>query len=86
MSLTPVPTASAKITSNTLLERKQARQPITALTAYDYATARPRHESAQVSLSDRYPGPVNQRFCRRYARPKSSDIAKTILEPWVGGS
>jgi 3-methyl-2-oxobutanoate hydroxymethyltransferase len=31
---------SAKITPNTLLERKQAHQPITSLTAYDYATAR----------------------------------------------
>jgi 3-methyl-2-oxobutanoate hydroxymethyltransferase len=40
MSLTPVVTGSAKINSNTLLERKQAHQPITALTAYDYATAR----------------------------------------------
>ncbi len=43
MSLTPVTTgsaASAKITLDTLLERKQAHQPITALTAYDYATAR----------------------------------------------
>lgn len=40
MSLTPVSAASAKITPNTLLERKQAHQPITALTAYDYATAR----------------------------------------------
>src|SRR6201985_3982056 len=42
MSLTPVtgPTASAKITPHTLLERKQAHHPITALTAYDYATAR----------------------------------------------
>jgi 3-methyl-2-oxobutanoate hydroxymethyltransferase len=42
MSLTPVSglTTSAKITPNTLLERKQAHQPITALTAYDYATAR----------------------------------------------
>jgi 3-methyl-2-oxobutanoate hydroxymethyltransferase len=40
MSLTPVAAASAKITPNTLIERKQAHQPITALTAYDYATAR----------------------------------------------
>jgi 3-methyl-2-oxobutanoate hydroxymethyltransferase len=40
MSLTPVTAASAKITPHTLLERKQAHQPITALTAYDYATAR----------------------------------------------
>jgi 3-methyl-2-oxobutanoate hydroxymethyltransferase len=42
MSLTPVigSATSAKITPNTLLERKQAHQPITALTAYDYATAR----------------------------------------------
>ena len=48
MSLTPVATGStpfAKITSNTLLERKQAHQPITALTAYDYATARLADES-----------------------------------------
>jgi 3-methyl-2-oxobutanoate hydroxymethyltransferase len=42
MSLTPVtgPPTSQKITPHTLLERKQARRPITALTAYDYATAR----------------------------------------------
>jgi 3-methyl-2-oxobutanoate hydroxymethyltransferase len=43
MSLTPVingSAGSAKITPDTLLERKQAHQPITALTAYDYATAR----------------------------------------------
>jgi 3-methyl-2-oxobutanoate hydroxymethyltransferase len=40
MSLTPVATPSAKITPHTLQERKQAHQPITALTAYDYATAR----------------------------------------------
>jgi 3-methyl-2-oxobutanoate hydroxymethyltransferase len=40
MSLTPVAAASAKVTPNTLLERKQEHQPITALTAYDYATAR----------------------------------------------
>jgi len=40
MSLTPVTAASAKITPHTLLERKQAHQPITSLTAYDYATAR----------------------------------------------
>jgi 3-methyl-2-oxobutanoate hydroxymethyltransferase len=40
MSLTPVTSPSAKITPNTLLERKQAHQPVTALTAYDYATAR----------------------------------------------
>jgi 3-methyl-2-oxobutanoate hydroxymethyltransferase len=40
MSLTPVSAPSAKITPNTLLERKQAHQPITSLTAYDYATAR----------------------------------------------
>ena len=40
MSLIPVPTSPAKITPHTLLERKQAHQPITALTAYDYATAR----------------------------------------------
>jgi 3-methyl-2-oxobutanoate hydroxymethyltransferase len=40
MSLTPVAAHSAKITPNTLLERKQAHQPITSLTAYDYATAR----------------------------------------------
>ena len=48
MSLTPVttgPAASAKITPDTLLERKQAHQPITALTAYDYATARLADES-----------------------------------------
>src|ERR1039458_3744256 len=29
-----------KITAQTLLDRKQAHQPITALTAYDYSTAR----------------------------------------------
>jgi 3-methyl-2-oxobutanoate hydroxymethyltransferase len=40
MSLSPVAAASAKVTPNTLLERKQAHQPITSLTAYDYATAR----------------------------------------------
>ena len=40
MSLTPVAAAPAKITPHTLLERKQAHQPITSLTAYDYATAR----------------------------------------------
>ena len=40
MSLIPVATAPAKITPHTLLERKQAHQRITALTAYDYATAR----------------------------------------------
>src|SRR6478609_6298356 len=40
MSLTPVAAPSPKITPNTLLERKQAHQPITSLTAYDYATAR----------------------------------------------
>lgn len=53
MSLTPVatgPAASAKITPNTLLERKQARQPITALTAYDYATARLADESGMDLL------------------------------------
>jgi 3-methyl-2-oxobutanoate hydroxymethyltransferase len=40
MSLTPVVAASAKITPLTLLERQQRHQPITALTAYDYATSR----------------------------------------------
>jgi 3-methyl-2-oxobutanoate hydroxymethyltransferase len=45
MSLIPVTSPSAKITPNTLLERKQAHQPITALTAYDYATARLADES-----------------------------------------
>jgi 3-methyl-2-oxobutanoate hydroxymethyltransferase len=43
MSLTPVSSGSAgaaKITPDTLLERKQTHQPITALTAYDYPTAR----------------------------------------------
>src|ERR1017187_7350930 len=29
-----------KVTAQTLLDRKQAHQPITALTAYDYSTAR----------------------------------------------
>ena len=48
MSLIPVatgPAASAKITPDTLLERKRAHRPITALTAYDYATARLADES-----------------------------------------
>ena len=48
MSLIPVMTgtaASAKVTPHTLLERKNLRQPITALTAYDYATARLADES-----------------------------------------
>jgi len=42
MSLTPVADSagSRKVTPQTLLERKQAHRPITALTAYDYATAR----------------------------------------------
>jgi 3-methyl-2-oxobutanoate hydroxymethyltransferase len=41
MSLTPVAgPATPKVTPHTLLERKQAHQPITALTAYDYATSR----------------------------------------------
>lgn len=43
MSLIPVtsaPAGAAKVTPHILLERKQAKQPITALTAYDYATAR----------------------------------------------
>lgn len=43
MSLIPVVSGHAlpaKITPQTLLERKHANQPITALTAYDYATAR----------------------------------------------
>jgi 3-methyl-2-oxobutanoate hydroxymethyltransferase len=42
VSLIPVsnPTLSPKVTPQTLLERKQAHRPITALTAYDYATAR----------------------------------------------
>ena len=42
MSLTSVTgsATSSKITPHTLLERKQAARPITALTAYDYATAR----------------------------------------------
>ena len=32
--------SAPKITAQTLLDRKQAHQPITALTAYDYCTAR----------------------------------------------
>src|SRR5579875_2852953 len=40
MSLTPIVPPSAKISPHTLLERKHAHRPITALTAYDYATAR----------------------------------------------
>ncbi len=43
MSLIPVVSgalSSAKITHQTLVERKHSHQPITALTAYDYATAR----------------------------------------------
>ena len=45
MSLIQLPareasSAAQKITAQTLLDRKQAHQPITALTAYDYPTAR----------------------------------------------
>jgi 3-methyl-2-oxobutanoate hydroxymethyltransferase len=45
MSLIQLPareasSAAEKVTAQTLLERKQAHQPITALTAYDYPTAR----------------------------------------------
>jgi len=45
MSLIQLPareesTSAPKVTAQTLLDRKQARQPITALTAYDYSTAR----------------------------------------------
>jgi 3-methyl-2-oxobutanoate hydroxymethyltransferase len=40
MSLTGSTTAPRKVTSQTLLEKKQSHQPITALTAYDYPTAR----------------------------------------------
>jgi 3-methyl-2-oxobutanoate hydroxymethyltransferase len=45
MSLIQLPareasSAAEKVTAQTLLDRKQARQPITALTAYDYPTAR----------------------------------------------
>jgi len=44
MSLIQLPareesTSAPKVTAQTLLDRKQARQPITALTAYDYPTA-----------------------------------------------
>ena len=38
--LSPAPPAITAITAQTLLQRKQAAQPITALTAYDYPTAR----------------------------------------------
>ena len=45
MSLIQLParetsSTAQKITAQTLLDRKQAREPITALTAYDYCTAR----------------------------------------------
>jgi 3-methyl-2-oxobutanoate hydroxymethyltransferase len=40
MSLTGSTTAPRKVTSHTLLEKKQSHQPITSLTAYDYPTAR----------------------------------------------
>jgi 3-methyl-2-oxobutanoate hydroxymethyltransferase len=39
MSVTPS-SSPAKVTTTTLLEKKQRREPITSLTAYDYATAR----------------------------------------------
>ncbi|MFY9561632.1 MAG: 3-methyl-2-oxobutanoate hydroxymethyltransferase [Terriglobales bacterium] len=40
MSLTPVGEPRRKITTATLREKKRHREPITCLTAYDYATAR----------------------------------------------
>ncbi len=40
MSLTPIGEPRRKITAATLREKKFLREPITCLTAYDYATAR----------------------------------------------
>ena len=40
MSLTPIGEPRHKITSATLHEKKRQHEPITCLTAYDYATAR----------------------------------------------
>ena len=40
MSITSIGDSRPKITTSTLAERKSKRQPITCLTAYDYATAR----------------------------------------------
>ena len=40
MSLTPIGELRRKITTATLREKKLHRDPITCLTAYDYATAR----------------------------------------------
>ncbi len=40
MSITSIGDSRPKITTATLAERKSKRQPITCLTAYDYATAR----------------------------------------------
>jgi 3-methyl-2-oxobutanoate hydroxymethyltransferase len=40
MSLTPIGEPRRKVTTATLLEKKNARQPITCLTAYDYSSAR----------------------------------------------
>ena len=40
MSVAPIGDPRQKITTTTLLEKKNRREPITALTAYDYATAR----------------------------------------------
>ena len=46
MSLTPIGEPRQKITVASLQEKKQAHQPITCLTAYDYATARLVDEAA----------------------------------------
>src|SRR5437016_3912647 len=35
-----LPSAQPKVTTSTIQEKKQRREPITCLTAYDYATAR----------------------------------------------
>ena len=40
MSIAPIGGPRRKITVSSLLEKKQRHEPITALTAYDYATAR----------------------------------------------
>ncbi len=40
MSVVPIGDSRQKVTTLSLLEKKQKREPITALTAYDYATAR----------------------------------------------
>ena len=46
MSLTPIGEPRQKITVATLREKKQLRQPITCLTAYDYASSRLVDEAA----------------------------------------